>query len=86
MKIKGEYVLREVAGKRVALPMNGDIDLDTMITMNETGAFLWEKLLSDTTEDALVAALLQEYDVDEATARRSVQGFVERLKKNGFLD
>lgn len=85
MKIKDGFILRQMAGKMVALPTDGDIDLNTMITLNETGAFLWERLMADTTEDALVAALLAEYDVDENTARKSVQRFVERLQANGFL-
>ena len=33
----------------------------------------------------LVAALLEEYDVDEATARKQVVKFVEKLNGNGFL-
>ena len=86
MKIKGEFILREVAGKTVALPMDGDIDLDTMITLNDTGAFLWERLQTETSEADLVKALLGEYDVDEATAQQSVQRFVGKLRANGFLD
>ena len=85
MKLKDGFVLRQVAGQTVALPTEGDVDLNTMITLNETGAFLWERLAKGTDEDALVAALLAEYDVDEATARRSVQRFVQKLSDNGFL-
>ena len=86
MKLKNGYVLRQVAGEYVALPQGSDIDLNTMITMNETGAFLWERLQQGATEDELVAALLAEYDVDEATARKSVQAFVAKLESNGLLD
>ena len=86
MKLKNGYVLRNVAGDYVALPKGGDIDLNTVITMNETGAFLWERLQDDTTEDLLVAALLAEYDVNEDTARKSVQAFVAKLVNNGLLD
>ena len=85
MKLKDGFILRQVAGQTVALPTEGDIDLNTMITLNETGAFLWERLTQETDEDALVAALLAEYDVDEATARRSVQRFVGKLRDHGFL-
>ena len=86
MKLKNGYALRSVAGEWVALPKGRDIDLNTMITLNDTGAFLWERLQNGATEDELVAALRGEYDVDEATARRSVQGFVEKLKSHGLLD
>lgn len=33
-----------------------------MITLNETGAFLWERLNEEITEETLVAALLSEHD------------------------
>ena len=85
MKIKDGFLLRQVAGQTVVLPVGGDLDLNMMITLNDTGAFLWEHLAEDTNESALVAALLAEYDVDEATARNAVNAFVEKLHANGFL-
>lgn len=86
MKIKDGFILRDVAGKKIALPMDDDLDLNMMITLNETGAFLWEMLKEDRTEDALVDALLKEYDVDEPTARKSVGRFLDLLKENGLID
>ena len=86
MKLKEGFLLREVAGQMVAVPTAGDLDLNMMITLNGTGAFLWEKLQSEISEDGLVSALLDEYDVDEATARRSVEAFVGRLRENGFIE
>lgn len=85
MKLKEGFILSQVAGRTVAVPVDSDVDLNTMITLNETGAFLWEHLQTETNEDALVAALLGEYDVDEDTARKSVQRFVGKLRENGFL-
>ena len=86
MKLKDGFILREVAGQMVAVPVRGDVDLNMMITLNGTGAFLWEKLQKEVSGDELVSALLEEYDVDEATARRSVNAFVGKLKENGFID
>ena len=85
MKLKDGFLLRNVAGQAVVLPMGGTVDLNTMITLNETGAFLWERLEKGTDEAALVAALLGEYDVDEATAAKSVAAFVKKLNNHGFL-
>ena len=86
MKMKDGFLLRQVAGQTVVLPIGGDMDLDLMITLNDTGAFLWEKLQEETDEAALVAALLAEYDVDEATAKQAVADFVEKLNVHGFLE
>ncbi len=85
MRLREGFVLRQVAGETVVLPVGDGLDLNMMITLNDTGAFLWEKLGSETTGEALVEALLAEYDVDEETARKAVQGFVEKLASHGFL-
>ena len=85
MKIKEGFLLRSIAQEIVVVPVSGDLDLNMMIKLNETGAFLWERLEQETDEDALVSALLAEYEVDEATARRSVQSFVRKLNDNGLL-
>ena len=85
MKLKDGFLLREVAGQTVVLPTGGELDLNMMITLNDTAAFLWEQLQKETDEAALVAALLGEYEVDEATAQKAVADFVAKLREHGFL-
>lgn len=85
MKIKEGFLLRQVAGQAVVLPSGDEFDLNVMITLNDTGAFLWEKLQEETTREALVAAILGEYDTDEATAGNAVDSFLAKLNENGFL-
>lgn len=85
MKLKEGFILQEVGGQIVVIPTADDVDLNMMIKLNETGAFLWERLEQETDEAALVSALLTEYDVDEATALRCVQGFIGKLKDHGLL-
>ena len=85
LKLKEGFVLRNVAGEIVVLPSGDELDLSMMITLNGTGAFLWEKLDQGTEEAELVSALLSEYDVDEEKAKASVAGFVAKLREHGFL-
>lgn len=85
MKIKDGFVLRTVAGETIALPTGGMLNMDMMITLNDTGRFLWQCLEKETDEAAMVDALLQEYRVDRAVAERSVAGFVAKLKELNFL-
>ena len=68
MKLKDGLILSQVGGQAVVVPVNEDLDLNTMIKLNETGAFLWKLMQAETSEDALVEALLAEYDVDEVYA------------------
>ena len=85
MKIKEGFLLRQVAGQTVVLPTADDLDLNIMITLNETGTFLWERLQEETDENALIAAILGEYDTDRETARVAVAGFLKKLDDHGFL-
>ena len=85
MKIKDGFVLQEVAGDTVVLPVDATLNMNMMITLNETGAFLWKQLETDSDEAALVATLLAEYDVDAETAASCVAAFVKKLSDNGFL-
>ena len=85
MKLKQGFILRTVAGETVVLPSGDELDLNMMITLNDTGKFLWEKLETGAEMDELVAGLLAEYDVDEATARAGAERFVAKLNENGFL-
>lgn len=85
MKIKDGFMLRTVSGQTVVLPVSGDLDLNMMIKLNDTGRFLWENLQKDTTMDELVGEVLKNYDIDEAAARNYIESFVKELEKNGFL-
>ena len=86
MKLKDGFFMRQIAGQTVVLPGGDVLDLNMMITLNETGAFLWERSNEETTTEALVAALLSEYDVDNETAQRAVEAFVQKLNDHGFLE
>ena len=85
MKLKQGFILRTVADETVVLPSGDELDLNMMITLNDTGKFLWQKLEVGAEVDELVADLLKEYDVDEATARAGVERFIAKLNENGFL-
>ena len=87
MRIDKDFTIQKVGASYVAVPVGETSKTyHGMIRLNETGAFLWKKLCeADQTEDTLVAALLDEYDVDEATARADVQKLLTALKNGKVL-
>ena len=85
MKLKEGFILRTVAGETVVIPTGSDLDLNMMITLNDTGKFLWEQLEKGAEEAELTAALLAEYDVREQTAQEHVTRFLKKLNEYGFL-
>jgi hypothetical protein len=86
MKIKEGLMIRTVAGQNVVIPVSGDLNLNMMIRLNETGLFLWEQLQKETTVEELVEAVLKNYDIDEEDAKMHVENFLGKLKENEFLE
>ena len=86
MKLKEGFILRSVAGETVVIPTGDDLDLNMMITLNDTGKFLWERLEKGAQQEELVEALLQEYDVAQQTAVEHVDLFIGKLEKHGFIE
>lgn len=85
MKLKDGFMLKEVAGSYIVIPV-GQVDFTAMITVNETGAFLWELLGDDCDMAHLVARMTAEYDIDEATAKRDIEAFLKILTDNNLME
>lgn len=80
MKIKSGFILREVAGNYIVVAVGEAVkQLNGVINLNETGAFLWKQLEKGATEEQLKTALLSEYEVSEEIAERDVKTFVSSL-------
>ncbi len=87
MKIKSDFVLRQVAGANVVLPLGAaTVDFNGLLKLNESSVLLWKALENGCDLDGLVTVLTSEYDVDSATARKDIEGFLAQLDKIGCLE
>lgn len=84
MKIKGEYVLKNIGDEVLAVSVDDQV-FDGVISLTESGAFLWRLLEKDCTEEELVNSLLDNYNVDKNTAISDVRDFVNKLKEKDLL-
>ena len=57
-----------------------------MITLNDSGSFFWDSMVNDTTEEEVIKKVLEEYDIDEETARRDIEKFIKMLEDNNLLE
>lgn len=86
MKIKDGYIISTVAGENIVLPSGDELDLSVMITLNDTGKFLWEQLQEDKTEEDLLQAVIANYeDVDQEEAKGFIADFVAHLREYDLL-
>ena len=85
MRAKGNYVLRQVARTWVVMPLGqSTLDLNGMLTLNESGALLWKTLEQNGDRDAMVRALTGEYDVSAERALADVDRFLTKLAEAGI--
>lgn len=87
MKIKKGFIMRKVGGKSVVVAAGAaSRSFNGMIRLNDTGEFLWKKLSAGSSEDELLSAMLDEYDIDETTAKADISAFVKQLSDNGIIE
>lgn len=87
MRIKKKFVLREIAGEYVLVPVGEAArELNGIVTVNELGAFLWNLLQEEQTEQTLLNAVLDAYAVEEERARQDICGFLQLLRDNHLMD
>lgn len=86
MKRNPDFLLREVAGSLVVVPIGEAIEgFAGMITLNPTGAYLWELLETEQTVESLTEALVARYEVEAEQAKKDVEGFVAKLIPTGAI-
>ncbi len=80
------YVYRTIAGQHVLVSIGeGLADFRGYIQLNDTAAFLWELLQQGRTKEELFRALMEKYDVDEATARHDLDEVIAFLSSKGMI-
>lgn len=87
MKLKSEFVLRKFSDKFIAVSVNDSADdNNVLISMNSSGAFVFELLQNKITYDEVINRLTDKYDIDISTAKADFDEFLENVRKAGMLD
>lgn len=87
MKIKNNFVLKKIAGSYVVVPVRTKaVDFSGIIKLSESGAFLWQLLEKGADREELIAKMLDEYAVDEATAAADIDRFVAKLREADLIE
>ena len=73
---------REVDGRIVAL----DVRASEYLSINRTGTAVWLALVEGAEREELVAGLMSSFAIDQATARRDLDVFLESLRERELLD
>ncbi len=82
--IKQGYVVREIAGEYIAVPVDSSCGTNIVI-LNPVSKFLWEELRREKSFDELLDEMLKNYDVSKEEAETDLKEFLMQLIENGLL-
>lgn len=80
MKINKGFELREMCGEHIIIGTGVEnIDFSKVISLNESAAWLWREVEGkEFTPQTLATLLMEQYDVDEATALADATALANR--------
>jgi hypothetical protein len=86
MKRSEDFLLKNVGRQDLLVPLGARVmDMNSLITLNVTGRCVWELLAADRSVEYLVAAVVEQFDVDRERARADVRAFLDDLGRLGLL-
>lgn len=87
MKRKDCYTKRKIAGKYVIMPTGDEsFRFEGIISINESGALLWDALADDVSEEELVSVLRSVYDVSREEALEDIRAFISVAKDANLIE
>lgn len=75
-------VTRKTGSEYVLVPVTNNIaDMNSVYTLNETGAFIWEQIDGKKSIAEIIEAVISEYEISPEEAEKDMMEFIENLSK-----
>ena len=80
--IKSKFVAREVGNELILVPLTNNVaQMNELYTLNETAKFIWENIHENSTAQNLEDLLVNTFSIDNETACRDIETFLNQLEK-----
>lgn len=87
IKLKGEFLIREVAGEIIVVPVNQTaLSFNGMICLNAVSQEIWNGLQAGKTRDEILERILEEFEVSREEASADLDDFLHQLRENDLLE
>lgn len=87
MKINGEFIMREVAGDAILIPVgNTALQFNGIIALGPVGALIWEGLSAGKDRSQLLSDILENFEIDTTTAEADLDEFLNQLAAENFIE
>lgn len=81
-----DFVFRKIVDEMILVPIRADVaDMEAIYTLNEVGAFIWERLDGQATLSEIEAAVLDEYDAGTDVIAKDLVAFIQELDSVGAV-
>ena len=87
MRAKSGFVLRDVVGEHILMPVGDNImKFNGTVLLNTVSAFVWEKLQEPVSKKELLQEILDKFEIDEATASHDLDRLLDKFAELGILE
>lgn len=87
MKLRGEFVVRQVMDHVVAIPVGSTaLQFGGMVMLNDVSKVIWECLNAHTDIAQITKAVTEQFEVSEEEARMDILEFVDKLRQAQLLE
>lgn len=83
LKANPDYILREIGGECILVPVGGNNPFEnSMLTLNETAAFMWKMFMKGSTPREVLDAATKEYESDEENKADIINGVLSYIMQS----
>lgn len=87
MKVKEGFVLRNVVDEHIVMPTGDNIaKFEGAVVLNDVAAFVFELLKNPVSKEDVLSAILNEFEVDEETAKSDLDNLLEKLTELNIIE
>lgn len=86
MKKIQDFILREIADEYILIPTGKTTeDFNGLITLSDTGAFIWNHLEEVENFNQLITLITSEYEIDAQTASQDAYALLNQMLQVGMI-
>lgn len=87
MKLKGKFLIREVAGEIIVVPVEETaLGFNGLICLNAVSQQIWNGLQVGKTREEILEIILEEFEVSREEAAADLDIFLQQLRENNLLE
>lgn len=85
MRRNPDFILREIAGEKILVPLTGNLGLAGILSLNGLGYEIYQRIEETPSFEALVDRLCELYDAPRQVIAADAAEFIEQLKEEKLI-